>query len=291
MEQIYARDMASVAIITLILRVGAPISNSVGKTTSSQPHQGRSSLLLAAPGKKRLRDTWTHTGGISLFPRDSAMPRIRGKPRRGAAWYAAESRRRRKKEFERAMAIVARRRRTRSRLHSKEREEEVNPQANPPGHSRHNMALNTQNPSSTLGTRQPAVDEPDPSTSQVAKEAPPEPYSPCYIVEEAPPEPTTDNTEAEPERPQHRATEADAAGSEDSRERHRGEQPSAEDWGYLNLLHDIRSQLDDQTFRLERMDHRLDMFFAAHSRASTKQQCPTCARPYSFPARWKHSEI
>jgi hypothetical protein len=39
------------------------------------------------------------------------------------------------------------------------------------------------------------------------------------------------------------------------------------------------------------MDHRLDMFFAAHSRASTKKQCPTCARPYSFPARWKHAEI
>jgi hypothetical protein len=224
------------------------------------------------------------------------MPRIRGKPRRGAAWYAAESRRRRKKDFERAMAIVARRRRTRSRLHSKEREEEVNPQANPTGHSRHTMsvALTNQNPSSSLGThctRQPADDEPDPSTCQVAKEAPPEPYSPCYIVEEAPPEPTTDNTEAAPERPQHRATVADAAGSEESRESHRWEQPSAEDWGYLNLLFDIRSKLDDQTFRLERMDHRLDMFFAAHSRASSKKQCPTCARPYSFPARWKHSEI
>jgi hypothetical protein len=164
------RDMASVAIITLILRVAAPISNSVGKTSSSQPHQGRSSLLLAAPGKKRLRDNWTHTGGFCLFHRDSAMPRIRGTPRRAAAWYAAESRRRQKKEFERAMAIVARRRRTRSRLQSKEREEEVNPQANPPVHARHtvSVALNTQNPSSSLGTyctRQPAGDKPDPSTN------------------------------------------------------------------------------------------------------------------------------
>jgi hypothetical protein len=186
MEQFNSRDMESVVFIAFILRVEAPISNSVGKASSSQPHQGRSSLLPVPPAQPHhsaatlLRDNWTHTGGIRLFHRDSAMPRIRGKLRRGATWYAAESRRRRKKDFERAMAIISRRRRTRSRLHSKEREEEVNPQANLPGHSRHTMsvALTNQNPSSSLSThctRQPTDDEPDPSTCQVAKEAPPEP--------------------------------------------------------------------------------------------------------------------
>jgi hypothetical protein len=43
------------------------------------------------------------------------MPRIRGTPRRGAAWYTAESRRKRKAEFEKAMAIAARRRREKPR--------------------------------------------------------------------------------------------------------------------------------------------------------------------------------
>jgi hypothetical protein len=194
------------------------------------------------------------------------------------------------------MAIVARRRRTRSRLPPKEREEEFSPQANPTSQSRHTtfVALTNRNPSSSLGshcTRQPAGDEPDPPTCYVVEEAPPEPYSPCYVVEEAPPEPTKENTEAEQERHQHRARVADAAVSEESREIHRWEQPSAEDWGYLNLLFEIRSKLDDQAFRLERMDQRLDMFFAAHSRALSKKQCPTCACPYSFPAIWRHPEV
>jgi hypothetical protein len=39
------------------------------------------------------------------------MPRIRGRSRRGAAWYAAQSRCKRKETFERAMAMATRRRR------------------------------------------------------------------------------------------------------------------------------------------------------------------------------------
>ena len=40
------------------------------------------------------------------------MPRARGKPRKGAAWYMAESQRQRKKKFEKAIAMAAIRRRT-----------------------------------------------------------------------------------------------------------------------------------------------------------------------------------
>jgi hypothetical protein len=189
------------------------------------------------------------------------------------------------------MAIAARRRRTRSRLPPKAYEEEVSLQADLPSHSGHTLfvALDNWNPSSSLGshcTRQPESNEPGPSTA-IAEQ----PYSPCYVVEEAPPEPTKETTEAEQERQQHCAKVADAATSEEFRDSHRWEQPSAEDWGYLNLIFEIRDKLDDQIFRLERMDQRLDMFFAAHSRASSKKQCPTCARTYSFPARWRHSEI
>jgi hypothetical protein len=150
-------------------------------------------------------------------------------------------------------------------------------------------ALSNRIPSSSIGshsTRQPASNEPGPSTA-IAEQ----PYSPCYVVEEAPPEPTTETTGAEQERHQYSAKVEDEAVNEESRESHRWEQPSAEDWGYLDLIFEIRDKLDDQTFRLERMEQRLDMFFAAHSRASSKKQCPTCARPYSFPAQWRHSEI
>jgi hypothetical protein len=290
--------LARGAIITLIPRLGTPIINSVGQSTRPQPLQGRTGLLTVEPGRKHLHITRINTGDISCILRNAAMPRIRGKPRRGAAWYAAESRRRRKKEFERAMAIVARRRRTRSRLQAKHREDRGHPQVNLPDHPRTinspDPPSDTQQPSSSLDqqcTRQFLADTLDPSTSQVAQDAPPEPYSPCYVTEEVPPEITTAITEAEPVRPQHGATEDEAAGSGGARDRHRGERTSEVDWAYLNLLHDFSSKLDDQTFRLERMDHRLDMFFAAHSRASTKIQCPTCARPYAFPARWKHAAI
>jgi hypothetical protein len=41
----------------------------------------------------------------------STMPRLRGKPRRGTAWYRAESRRQRHRKFERALALASTRRR------------------------------------------------------------------------------------------------------------------------------------------------------------------------------------
>jgi len=121
----------------------------------------------------------------------------------------------------------------------------------------------------------------DPSTATMEK-----PYSPCYVEEEAPPEPTKEEKETGRERRRHRTQDADAATSEDCKE-----QPPVADWGYLNLVFEIRNKLDDQIFHLERMDQRMDMFFAEHSRASTKKQCLTCACTYTFPARWRHFEV
>jgi hypothetical protein len=45
--------------------------------------------------------------------RVSTMPRLRGKSRRGAAWYRAESRRKRIRNFERALALASTRRKRR----------------------------------------------------------------------------------------------------------------------------------------------------------------------------------
>jgi hypothetical protein len=275
-----------------ITRVAAPKGNLARQTSISLVYSNRDSLPPVSLAQNQhsastlLHRFWRIPGSLRILHRDSAMPRIRGTPRRGAAWYAAESRRKRKKDFERAMAIVARRRRTRARLPPKEHREAASLQANPPSPPGHTlcMASRSQNPSTSLGspsTRQP--DSHEHSTEQ--------PYSPCYIIEEAPPEPTTETTGAEHEGHQHGAKAEAETVNEESGHSHRWEQPAAVDWGYLDLLFDIRDKLADQTFRLEQMEQRLDMFFAAHSRASIKKQCPTCARPYSFPARWRHMEI
>jgi hypothetical protein len=61
--------------------------------------------------------------------------------------------------------------------------------------------------------------------------------------------------------------------------------------GYLALIFEMRSMLDDQIFRIAQIDHRLDMLYAAHSRTLPKRQCPTCAQAYAFPAGWRrHGE-
>jgi hypothetical protein len=54
--------------------------------------------------------------GTLVPSRVSIMPRIRGKSRRGAAWYMVESRRQRQRKFERALAIASTRRRRRPRM-------------------------------------------------------------------------------------------------------------------------------------------------------------------------------
>jgi hypothetical protein len=169
--------------------------------------------------------------------------------------------------------------------------EEVIPESGPPSPPGHTLFMVPENwhPSTSFGSHglhQPVSEGPDPSTVTAER-----PYTPCYVVEEAPPEPTKEAEDTGQERQRHRTKEEDADTSKDCTASHRLEQPPAADWDYLNLVFDIRSKMDDQIFRLAQIDQRLDMFFAAHSRASSKKQCPTCARTYTFPARWRHSEV
>jgi hypothetical protein len=101
------------------------------------------------------------------------------------------------------------------------------------------------------------------------------PYSPCYVEEEVPPE-ATRGAEGHQKKGKAPATSP-------------GQTPSADE-GYINLIFDVRHLLEDQVFRIAILEQRLDMFFAAHSRATPKKQCPTCGRAYAFPARWRHTE-
>jgi len=101
------------------------------------------------------------------------------------------------------------------------------------------------------------------------------PYTPCYVEEEAPPEHIRHDpaTHAPEERTDTSPTQSPP--------------PHAD---YLSLLFDVRHLLADQVFRIERLEQRIDLFFAAHSRATPKRQCPTCAREYVFPGRWRDTE-
>jgi hypothetical protein len=64
------------------------------------------------------------------------------------------------------------------------------------------------------------------------------------------------------------------------------EKPSFSELWHLPLIFELRSLMDDQFFRLARIDQRLDMLFAAHSKNLPQRQCPTCAQMYSLPAGW-----
>jgi hypothetical protein len=194
------------------------------------------------------------------------MPRLRGTPRRGAAWHAAKSRRKRKEAFEKALAIATRRRRLRGMAIV---EEEIPAEGlpSPPAYAWFTVPENW-NPHSSFGMA---------STSGVAREQDTPgsdgheaPYTPCFVEEEAPPEPTCNDQSS------HAATGPT--------------QPPSPCMDHLSLLFDVRNLLEDQVFRIERLEQRIDMFFAAHSRATPKKQCPTCARAYAFPARWRHTE-
>jgi hypothetical protein len=199
------------------------------------------------------------------------MPRLRGTPRRGAAWYAAKSQRKRKETIEKALAVVARRRRMRGRAIV---EEEIpgDEQDNPPVFTLF-TAPEHRNPRSQLG-QDSTIAEASGSRhhNDGGKE---EPYSPCYVKEEPPPEPP-------------RADEGDKR--QDAKAEASPEQPPSAAGDYLSLFFEVRHLLEDQVFRTGRLEQRIDMFFAAHSRATLKKQCPTCARPYAFPARWRHTE-
>jgi len=194
--------------------------------------------------------------GLGASELGTAMPRLRGTPRRGAAWYAAKSRRKRKEAFEKAMVIARRRRRSRGSAIIEEAPPDERQEDLPaytwfsiPGHW--NSGLNDGADSMAVATE---------GLGHADNEAP---YTPCYVEEEAPPEPTQPDpvTQSSP--------------------------PHAD---YLSLLFEVRHLLADQVFRIERLEQRMDLFFAARSRATPKKQCPTCARVYVFPARWRHTE-
>jgi hypothetical protein len=104
----------------------------------------------------------------------------------------------------------------------------------------------------------------------------------CHIEEETHPEETKEvpkGHEDEKELPTGHDQEPSAEKGQDH-------EPSTQ-WDCLSLIFEIRSLMGDHNFRLTRIEQRMDMYFAAHSRTHPRRQCPTCARAYAFPAGWK----
>jgi hypothetical protein len=276
-------EVIALATVSAFIIRGVSPDSRLPSNTQAHQHHGRFShitlewslLLVTSP----IPSNSTPTERPGSIHWDCNMPRIRGKSQRGAAWYAAQSRCKRKENFERALALATRRRRQKPRTPPMAIVEEEIPTGgleSPPEHTLFFVPENW-NPRSFFGSA--GTSRPAGGNTGVER-----PYSPCYVEEEPPPEPTR---EAEG----HNAQGGRAATSEERMDSNRPEQQPSTDWDYLNLLFEMRNLLEDQVFRIARLEQRLDMFFAAHSRATPKKQCPTCARAYSFPARWKHSAV
>jgi hypothetical protein len=101
--------MALIMAIDLALALICFGDNLFREASGSQANQSCGDLspaslsqwLHSAPSPF-LRSNSIGNRGIGTSHCTLAMPRIRGKPRRGAAWYAAASRRKRKEQFEAA---------------------------------------------------------------------------------------------------------------------------------------------------------------------------------------------
>ena len=107
--------------------------------------------------------------------------------------------------------------------------------------------------------------------------SPEEHFTTCFVEEETPPNATMGMTTQSLNRSEQTSKEATKPRHPASVDSHWQEQPPFTDSGYLTLIFDLRSLLDDQVFRLSCIDQWLDLLFMTHSRTLPKWQCPSCA--------------
>jgi hypothetical protein len=129
----------------------------------------------------------TSRGSNWKFYQTSIMPRLRGTPRRGAAWYAAKSRRKRKQQFEAALAMATRRRKARPRTPPMAYVVEEIPEGgipeSIPEHLLFTVPENWHPPSDFGQGRWPSSAGDKVAPQAGSTEAP---HPPCYIEEERP---------------------------------------------------------------------------------------------------------
>jgi hypothetical protein len=201
-----------------------------------------------------------------------AMPCLRGKPRRGAGWYAAASRRKRHREIQNAMSLARRRRRQEIRAENSPPgtviEEDPSIQL-PPDFSNQKMVTFPDDWDPLARAFRSRITPPGSTSSEQAMEGDPG-SAHCTIEEEQ-------EIEAEP------VQNEESQGPDEAQPRSTSPPPLPPE--QLHLIFDLRSLVEDLIFRAVCTSQRLDMLFTAHSCASPKQMCPTCAQPYTIPAR------
>jgi hypothetical protein len=259
----------------------------------------------AEPSECWSRDT--HPVGISVIALLLYMPRARGRPRRGAAWYASDSRRKRQKKFEKALAMACTRRTRkpgRTRTPPMAYVEEIVPDKPiqvPPEHLLFTVPDNWDLPTCFVNDAKPQV----PGMTHSHKEDDPAgEYTTCHVEEEFPgnTEEKANSTSGEPpeEAAQQDKLQGQQGGSanEDKEEidaqkpiplsSPQGEwqdQPPLLHPEHLELIFEMRSMVEDQIHRAIQISQRLDMMYAAYSSTSPSRQCPTCAQAYALPVR------
>jgi hypothetical protein len=198
------------------------------------------------------------------------MPRLRGKSRRGAAWYRAESRRKRISYFEQALKLATTRRKQKLRSSPMAIIEEISWEE-----AQQHLASLANQMGPKLQQEAARWDLNAPIDEDL--------YPPCLVEEETPPK-------ASEEKEKFAGQTSGAQGDSSSQAHQASEEPDQTpvvDLRYLSLIFELRHLMDDHAFRLARLDQRLDMLFAAYSRSTPKRQCPTCAQAYSLPAGWR----
>jgi hypothetical protein len=205
------------------------------------------------------------------------MPRIRGQPRRGAGWYAAESQRKRHQKFTRAIRVARKKcRASATATPSPPRtyvEEDLSIMLLV-DFSESQMFVFPDNwdPPTCFGHSPIALTSgnlPQPSTALS------ETYAASLVEEETPDCITGEQEHGTPLDSKTMGPEP----SQDGMEPERSSPPSPPllHPEHLKLIFEVRSLVDDQAFRAMRVSQRLDMLYAAYSKATPRRQCPTCA--------------
>ena len=235
------------------------------------------------------------------------MPRKRGVPRRGSAWYARKEQRKRREQLERALVMAT------SILRQRARAEEKALLSTIAKEQLGSSSLDTVKIEESTEQLYPAcIVEEDLALADLTAMAMPsdkvtEPCrgdgnhmlkmddeAPGCIIEEEFPE-------------QDMATSAAAGGAQDDEQQadeRNGWQvdrtPDAGDdmhgflcsEGHLSLVFEFRGHMVDLEHRALVMGQRLDVLFDAYSDAPARRKCPLCAQSFAIPAgsTWKTNE-
>jgi hypothetical protein len=227
----------------------------------------------AEPSECRNRDTLPT--GILAIVLLLYMPRARGRPRRGAAWYAFDSRRKRQKNFEKALAIACKRRTRKSKRNGTPpmaHVEEIVPDESIQDYPEHLLFTvpDNWNPPTCFGKD---VEPPAPrKTHGLMEDNPAEEFTTCYVEEElqAGTEEKIHTTSGGPPEEGKDETDAQRLAHLSSTQRESQDQPPFLHPEHLELIFETRSMVDDQIFRAIRINQCLDMIYAAYSSTSPR---------------------